>query len=168
MPRILLIVRHGKSRWNEVGVVDHDRKLAKRGKRDARRIGRELAARGLAPDVILTSTAKRARGTARRLAKAWDLQNDIYEEPLLYGDSDGVATHLGVLATLGGEIDTAMLVGHLPMLEDLVTDLTGEYVALPTANVACVVLPIDDWHQLVTERPRGRLSFVLSPKDLTD
>ena len=168
MPRTLLIVRHGKSRWDEVGVVDHDRKLTKRGKRDARRIGKELAARDLVPDIILTSTAKRARGTARRLAKAWDLKDDIYEEPLLYGDSNDVDAHLGLLATLGGEVETAVLIGHLPVLEDLVTTLTGEYVSMATANVACVVLPIDDWHQLVTERPRGRLRFVLSPKDLTD
>src|SRR5690349_2015654 len=57
----LLLIRHAKSAWDRPGVPDHDRDLAPRGIKAAKRIGKELAARGLVPDLVLCSTAKRAQ-----------------------------------------------------------------------------------------------------------
>ncbi|MBC7235060.1 MAG: histidine phosphatase family protein [Chloroflexi bacterium] len=166
MPRTLLILRHAKSRWDDVGVSDHDRKLTKRGKRDARRLGIALAERGLVPDVILTSTAKRAQSTARRVAKGSGYDGELLQEPSLYSDDEWAS--LGLLAGLGMDIETAMVVGHNPTLQDLVALLTGEHLPLATANLVCIELPIDDWHQLVRDRPRGRVRFVLDPRELAD
>ncbi len=166
MPRTLLIVRHGKSAWDKTGVPDHDRALTKRGKHDAKRMGQELQARGLVPDVVLTSTALRARDTAQRMARAGDFHAEVIEEAPLYGGEEEEV--LGMLAALGPEVETAMIVGHNPLFEDLLALLTGERATLTTANVAVVTFPIDDWHQLVTERPRGRLTLLLQPQALAD
>ena len=68
MSKTLLIMRHAKSSWSDDQVSDHERPLTARGKREAELMGRELVRRGLAPDLILTSTAKRARSTAKRVA----------------------------------------------------------------------------------------------------
>ena len=67
--KTLLILRHAKSSWNDENVLDHDRPLNKRGKRDAPRIGKLLYQSQLSPDLIISSTAKRARKTASKVAK---------------------------------------------------------------------------------------------------
>ena len=63
--KTLLLMRHAKSSWKEEGVADHDRPLNSRGKRDAPRMGELLKREKLAPAIIVTSTAKRARSPSR-------------------------------------------------------------------------------------------------------
>jgi phosphohistidine phosphatase len=64
----VLILRHAKSSWKHPELSDHDRPLNKRGKRDAPIMGRLLKKEDLVPDIIMTSTAIRARSTAEPLA----------------------------------------------------------------------------------------------------
>ena len=59
----LLLLRHAKSSWKEAELADHERPLNKRGRADAPRMGRLLMEQDLVPDLILSSTAKRARQT---------------------------------------------------------------------------------------------------------
>ena len=59
--RKLVLLRHAKSEWPDL--ADHDRPLAKRGRRDAPVVGRWLGASGYAPDAVVCSTARRARET---------------------------------------------------------------------------------------------------------
>ena len=66
----ILILRHAKSSWKHPDVNDHDRPLNKRGKRDAPYMGELLRDKHLVPDFIISSTAKRARSTAKAVAKA--------------------------------------------------------------------------------------------------
>ena len=55
--------RHTKSSWTDDTLDDHDRPLSKRGRRDAETMARHLAGRGGKPDLVLSSTAARARAT---------------------------------------------------------------------------------------------------------
>ena len=68
--KTLLILRHAKSSWNNLDLPDYDRPLNKRGKRDAPRMGDFLRHQDLVPDLIISSTAKRAKKTAKLFAKA--------------------------------------------------------------------------------------------------
>ena len=61
--KTLLVLRHAKSSWDHTELADHDRPLNKRGMRTAPRMGRLLIERDLVPDLILCSTAVRARTT---------------------------------------------------------------------------------------------------------
>jgi phosphohistidine phosphatase len=65
----VLILRHAKSSWKDPDLPDHDRPLNKRGKHDAPLMGRLLKREDLVPDVIISSTAMRARATAEAVAK---------------------------------------------------------------------------------------------------
>ena len=65
----LLVMRHAKSSWKEVDLVDHDRPLNKRGMKDAPRMGKLLRKERLIPELILTSSARRARDTAEAAAE---------------------------------------------------------------------------------------------------
>ena len=68
--KTLLILRHAKSSWDNLNHSDYDRPLNKRGKRDAPRMGEHIRQQEIVPDLILTSSAKRARKTATKVAKA--------------------------------------------------------------------------------------------------
>jgi len=70
MKRTLILVRHAKSDWSTAGQADFDRPLNERGKKDAPEMGRRLKAKGLVPDLILASPAKRAATTAKLVAGA--------------------------------------------------------------------------------------------------
>ena len=162
--KTLLVLRHGKSSWSSPGLADHDRPLKKRGRRDATRMGEELRRRALVPDLVLSSTARRARSTARRAAEAAGCGDRIVKTAELY--LSGVAGHLKVIAGHAGKgQERVMVVAHNPTLEDLVEHLTGEDVRLTTANLACVDLDVAAWVELAPGR--GRLRFVLRPKELS-
>lgn len=163
MTKTVILLRHGKSRWDQEGVEDHDRGLTKRGKRDSTRMGEELRARELLPDVILCSTAKRARRSAKRAAKAMGYTGSLRYEAALY--FQGVERYLDALTTLSDDVERPMIVGHNPLLEELAHLLTGQVVALPTAAVACVELSITRWAELDQGLP-GRLHLLLTPREL--
>ncbi|MGH9324653.1 MAG: SixA phosphatase family protein, partial [Vicinamibacteria bacterium] len=75
--KILMLLRHAKSRWKNRDVPDHDRTLNKRGKKTAPVMGSLLAAEKLVPDMILSSTAARARETAEAVAEAASFEGPI-------------------------------------------------------------------------------------------
>ena len=146
--RRLVLLRHAKSDWPDV--ADHDRPLAKRGRRDAPVIGRWLGTSGYVPDAVVCSTARRARETwelvATGLAAAAPGPSHVPAvryEPRVYE-----ATVLGLLM-LVREFDpawrTALIVGHNPGLAELTVGLASpdspSPQAFPTAAVAVLGLP---------------------------
>jgi phosphohistidine phosphatase SixA len=59
----LYLLRHAKSSWADPTLLDHERPLAPRGRRDAKRIATHLAQLGIEPELVLCSTAARTRET---------------------------------------------------------------------------------------------------------
>jgi phosphohistidine phosphatase len=119
----LLLLRHAKSDWTG-GFVDHERPLAKRGRRDAPAVGRWLRDRALAPDLVLCSTARRAQETWE-LAEA-ELGGATLETRFtdqVYGAS---ADDLAALAAQTPEdVRTLLIVGHNPAIQQLSLNLPG-------------------------------------------
>jgi phosphohistidine phosphatase len=161
--KTLLILRHAKSSRDEPYLPDHDRPLTERGKRDAERIGTLLLERQLVPELILSSTAKRARKTASRVAQACGSAEEIQMTSRLY------EAHPSQFIELLREVEdrhaTVLVVAHNPGLEGLVWHLTGQRESLPTAALAQVTLPIDRWQDLGVP-PGGQLVQVWRPKEL--
>ena len=143
----LLILRHAKSSWSDASLDDWQRPLNERGRRDAPRVGELLRDRSLVPDLIITSDAVRARTTAQAVAKAAGYAREIVVDPSLYH-----ARPEDVIAVLNGVPDeaagTVLIVGHNPGLEELVTQLTGQFHGLATAALVELVVPIDRWSVL--------------------
>lgn len=157
----LLVLRHGKSSWADPALDDHDRPLKGRGRRGAASIGHQLREADLLPDLVLSSTARRAHSTARRCLEASGAEAPLQVTRELYGG--GAARHLDEIGRRAGdEIATVLVVGHNPDLEDLVATLTGEPVTLKTAFLAVISLDLDGWADLITAR--GRLTRLLRPQ----
>ncbi|HWP07622.1 MAG TPA: histidine phosphatase family protein [Polyangiaceae bacterium] len=157
--KTLLILRHAKAE-PDAGDGDEARPLAKRGRRAAERVG-ELIADQL-PDLILSSSSVRTRETVERLKKGAGALPRVEYEPELYLASP--KRLVAVLAARGGDAARLLLVGHNPGLEDLVTDLTGERVSLPTAGLAECTLEVARWSD-VTLGTRAELVRLTYPRD---
>jgi phosphohistidine phosphatase len=157
----LLILRHAKSSWKNQGLDDRDRPLNKRGRRAAPRMGRIMVEEKLVPDLLLCSTATRARETWRRLndQARWILEERFL--PALYpGDPEKI---LECLRELPERFNRVLLVGHNPGLEELVARLSGETVTLPTAGLARLRHE-GDW----TSLQRAELLRIWLPRQLED
>ncbi len=163
--KTLLVLRHAKSSWKRPATSDHDRPLNRRGKRDAPRMGRLVAAQGLRPDVIVSSTAKRARRTADEVAKHAGYEGAVQLERHLYLASPDEI--VDVLRRVAGSARRVMVVGHNPGLEDLVARLVGRPETFPTAALAEIRLSIRSWKDLAVSST-GTLAGVWRPRELPD
>ncbi len=144
--RRLVLLRHAKSDWPDV--ADHERPLAKRGRRDAPVVGRWLGESGYVPDAVVCSTAARARQTwdlasAALAAAAPGAAPAVRYEPRVYEAS--VLGLLMLVREFEPQWRTVAIVGHNPGLAELTAGLAGPGaelpVAFPTAFVAVLGLP---------------------------
>ncbi|MEU6368830.1 histidine phosphatase family protein [Streptomyces sp. NPDC046931] len=152
--RRLVVLRHAKSAWPE-GVADHERPLAPRGRRDAPAAGRALAEADCLPDLALCSTAVRARQTWELASAQWGTPPPVRFDPGLYAAD--VPDLLEAVHDAPAEVETLLLIGHNPGLEDLVLALarhglgdTLERVAtkFPTAAIAVLAAHGATWDAL--------------------
>ena len=118
---------------------------------------------GLIPDVVISSDAVRARLTAEAVVEAARYAGEILVDQRLYMASP--ADILSLLRAVREKAETVMIVGHNPGLEELVAQLTGERQDLPTAALAQIVLPIDQWRDL-KRSTRGTLAGHWRPREL--
>ena len=158
----LILVRHAKSSWAEAGQADYDRPLNDRGKRDAPRLGEVLFRRGLRPDLMLSSSAKRAQKTAKKMLAASGLEMELRLIDALYLAPPKAYTH--ELEQLPDHVNQVLVVGHNPGLEELLESLTGRQQHMPTAALALIELPIDSWPEFHVDLP-GRLEWFWSPSN---
>ena len=121
--KTLLLMRHAKSSWDNARLSDYERPLNERGRRDAPRMGELLRREGLTPDLIVASSAKRAATTAELVALELSLDSDIrYTEQLYLAEPDAYIT---LARQLDDGIETLLMVGHNPGIQELVERLTG-------------------------------------------
>ncbi len=158
----MLVMRHGKSDWS-AGRPDHDRPLSRRGAAAAAAMGKALAAMKETPDLVITSTARRARTTAQLAIEAGTWNCPLVQSDALYGTSAQGA--LEVLLEADPTADSVMLVGHQPTWGALVAQVTGASVAMKTATVAKVELYIRDWTDAL--HAHGELVWLLQPRSIS-
>ncbi len=134
----LILLRHAKSDWSG-GESDHDRPLAKRGRRQAPDAGRWLAVNVGSMDLAVVSTAKRARTTWDLVSEELDQPTSTHYDDHVYAASAGEL--LDFVRSLDEALGTVVLVGHNPGIEDLAETLIGDNVAMPTSALAVIELP---------------------------
>ena len=159
--KTLLLLRHAKSSWDDPSQSDHDRPLNDRGKHDAPRVGLFLREAQLKPDLVISSTAKRARKTAAKAIAAaeWDMEVDLRQDLYLAN----IGTWVQVLRSLPDACGCVLAVGHNPGIEDLVHTLSGIHrPTMPTAALAHLELPLEHWSDLAIGM-RGVLHQVWTP-----
>ena len=140
--RRLMLLRHAKSDWPGTDIPDRDRPLAKRGRRDAPRVGRWLHDHGYVPDAVVCSPARRAQQTWELLAPELGGSPSVTFEPRAY-DADALIL-LDLARELRAPYRGALLIGHNPAISELAgalaeprtADGESREIKFPTAAVA--------------------------------
>jgi phosphohistidine phosphatase len=169
--RRLMLLRHAKSDWSTPGTPDQDRPLSARGREAAPKMGVYMARHGLVPDLIIASPATRVTDTLALALPAFAKQPKAIPDARLYEtDADELLT---VIKEAPRSVHNLLLVGHNPSLADLASLLMASgdveirqrlVEKFPTAALAVIDFPLDDWSKI---HPRsGRLDRFVPPKAL--
>jgi phosphohistidine phosphatase len=137
-PLRLIVMRHAKT-GELPGGPDFDRALTGRGHRDAAAAGRWLAGRGLRPDAVLCSPARRTRQTWQAVQAELGREVSCRFDEVLY--TAGAAALQEIIAATAPAVTTLLCVGHNPAMAELAQDATGQPLAFPTAAIAVGLRP---------------------------
>ncbi|MBS3647431.1 histidine phosphatase family protein [Pseudaminobacter sp. 19-2017] len=169
--KTLLLLRHAKSSRNDPSLGDFDRPLAPRGVRAASRMGREIARLAWIPDLALVSPARRTAQTWELLTLAVPRQSKVESPRALY--EAPAESLLAELRQIPDEVESVLLLGHNPGLQDAALRLAGPQSTqslvsrmkekFPTAALARFALE-GPWSGLQPES--ARLTDFIRPRDL--
>jgi phosphohistidine phosphatase len=160
--KTLLIMRHAKSSWKEQEMPDHDRPLKKRGRKDIANMAKILKKKALMPDLILSSSAVRAKDTATLMKEKLNYKGKLELIDDLYMAEP--ETYIQKISSVPEKVDKLLIVGHNPGLEGLAMTLGDKITSLPTGSIAKIYLFIDKWSELTTETD-GEINHLWLPGD---
>lgn len=165
MPQLTL-VRHAEASWDDPELSDFERPLNERGRRDAPRMAQWAKQEIGAPDLIVTSPALRALGTARVFAATLGFDTDhVQIQERIYEAS--LATLLRLLRNFDDAHGHVMLFGHNPGLGELAHALARcPFNELPPCAVVQIELDIEHW--ALADAGCGRLLRYQFPRTLLD
>lgn len=149
----LIIMRHGKSSWDDKTLDDFDRPLNERGIKNAAQMGRFLLQKTGTPDLILCSAAKRTVETAQLAADNLNYPKEKIEtDKKLY--LVWIDQILKRISMVPNDINSCLLIGHNPGLTELVNYFGVRLDNLPTASAACFEFDVSDWKDVSSEKSR--------------
>ena len=164
----LYLLRHAKSSWDDPTLSDSDRPLAPRGRRAAKVMAEHLRREGISPELALCSPSRRTRETLERIAPSLGKNAEVRIEPELYAGS--AATLLEQLHGVPDEVDSVLLVGHNPAIQELALSLArrgseSERVREKFPTAALATLELDaSWRELAPGS--AELIAFVKPKEL--
>lgn len=154
---------------------DHARPLNARGRQAAVAMRAAMQRMGLAPDLVLVSSARRTLQTLERL-QPWDEAPEVRPLDALY--LAGTGQLLEVIRAVPEARRSVLLIGHNPGLHDLATLLVGPAAmaqpdavtqrlaqGYPTGALAVFAVP-EPWNEL--DEGGGRLEHFFGPRDLPE
>jgi phosphohistidine phosphatase len=140
----LIVLRHGTAEQPKFGHSDFDRELTKRGEDDSLRVGEVLLERDLKPDVIVSSAAKRAFTTAKRVADGCGFERAVIEHSELYSASLSIILNV-IRTSISDTASTALIVGHNPGFHYTIEHFGGSDISLPPTAWASIELQVESW-----------------------
>jgi phosphohistidine phosphatase len=166
--KVLTLLRHAKSGWDDPVLRDFDRPLNPRGRRAAATVGREMRRLGLRFDTVVASPARRVMETLDEVGLAFGTLAPRYDERLYLATAQ---TLLQVARETDHAVERLLLVGHNPGLEELVLRLSAggalrseAALKYPTATLAEMRFETASWRQL--QDRAATLSRFIRPRDL--
>ena len=136
--KTLYLVRHAKSSWKQPELTDFERPLNKRGKNDAPFMGKLLSEKGVNPELVISSPAKRAAVTAKIIAS----EINYPKEKIVFDENIYEATGRRLLEIISGteeKYNSVMLLGHNPGLTVLHNNLSDHFIDnIPTCGVVAL------------------------------
>lgn len=141
----LYIIRHAKSSWSDETLDDFERPLNKRGKANAPMMGERLKKKGVMPDIIISSPAKRAKSTAEIIAKQIGYKNILFLDDIYEATSETLSK---IVKSLDESYKVVFLVGHNPSLNELAYKLAGFSENIPTCGIVEIEFKCKKWVEI--------------------
>lgn len=147
----LVLLRHAKAEQDTMAKDDYDRALTDRGCRNASGMGEFILNKWGIPDLILSSSARRAHDTAILVAEVLgypreEIQTD---QNLYFAPARWI---LKMISKLPDEVGRCLYVGHNPGVTELINDLGVHLDNLPTASAICFQFHVDSWADISIQR----------------
>jgi len=158
--KTLYLLRHAKSSWKDENLLDIERPLNRRGRKACEIVGGFLKKEKIIPDLVLSSSAVRARQTAEIVIESAKLSTELRFDERIY--EAGPNRLLDVVRQIEKSKKSVLLVGHNPGLEEFLDLLTGTTESMPTGTISKVVLSASNWAG--TGDQGGTLEWILKPK----
>ena len=144
--KTVYFIRHAKSSWDDATLSDHDRPLNARGKRDAPRMALRLLELDNKPDGILTSSAKRAKQTAKAFREAFGLSKEVFivRKELYHAWPDMIEQQVRLLPN---RWNTVLVFGHNPGFTEVANQLQHDaYIGnVPTCGITVATMDVESW-----------------------
>lgn len=167
----LSLLRHAKSSWKNPSLPDRERPLASRGIADAPAMGRAMTERGIDPELVLCSSARRTVDTLSLVLPELKVEPSVVYEDALYHASAAEMLHM--LRDVQPGANRVMMVGHNPEIQRLALDLIGSgpkhmrnhlMEKYPTAGLVVINFTVGLWSSV--DINSGALNLFLVPREL--
>lgn len=162
--KLVTLIRHGKSSWDEFSISDHDRPLLEKGRKKTIKVAEYLKESKFEIDLIISSTAVRAFETAKIISfnLGFSEDNIIKSKKLYHASEDDIFDEL---FSLDDKIDSVVLFGHNPTFTDFSNNfLRPPIYNLPTSGVVSIKFKTDSWDKIANAG--YSVNFTIFPKDL--
>lgn len=149
----LFLMRHAKSSWKDETLDDFERPLNTRGERDVLTMAQRLKNRDIMPELIVSSAAKRAKKTAKKLAKTleYDKKKILFLKELYESDESFI---MKLLQGMDDRVETLLIIGHNPEFNIVAEELVGFDENIVTSGVVEIVFDVEQWNEVGAENAR--------------
>ena len=160
--KTLLLLRHAKAENAAPGSSDINRALNEFGKKEAQAIGTFIRKHNLTFALVLCSPAVRARETAELVLAAAEVTANVRYDQRIY--EAGPRQLLEVISEVEEDKSGVLLVGHNPVMEELLRALTGRGEPMTTGTLARIDFDFDEWSRVTEDT--GGLKCMVKPNEL--
>ena len=160
--RSIIIFRHGKSDWNASYDEDHNRPLSKKGINASKKMGMYLADIKQVPDIVISSSATRAKSTATLAIKSGNWSSHFLIDDRIYGRSSNFLLEL--IHLLDNSNKSVCFVGHEPTCSSFISLCTFHSQKFKTGSMAKIDYKKSTWNQI--KFGEGSLGWIKAPKEV--
>ncbi|HOY11727.1 MAG TPA: histidine phosphatase family protein [Saprospiraceae bacterium] len=144
----IYLVRHAKSSWEYSGINDHERPLNHRGEQDAPIMATRIMEQFEVPQLLITSSAKRAFDTATLFSKVFNTPSEHFkvEKNLYHADIEDL---MSCINGIDDQYDHVCLFAHNPGITyfaNIVCEANIHDIA--TAGILIMEANVSSWHNI--------------------
>lgn len=156
----IILMRHGhaaSSGTSGTAGTDRLRKLDNKGILQVSVIGKKMIHSGILPDYVICSDALRAVQTAEIIATTLELDLEIKKDARLYSASPELYVQL--LQNIPDIYSSAMIIAHNPVMEEVVSLLTGKKAGMGSSDLFEAQLALGKWKEFTLSAAVEKKSF---------
>ena len=161
--KTIILFRHSESGWNTNHGGDHERTLTDEGIIIAKKMGLYLSEIKSTPDLLISSTAVRARTTAKLAKEEGKWNSEFILERGIYGGDPLFI--MGLIKDQDDSIGSICLTGHEPHFSSFICKIINEeHIHFPTASMAKIDFMVTNWKGV--DFDNGNLDWIIKPIEL--